>query len=153
MKMKSFLIKLFIFLLVFSAAALVFSGVVYVGIIKMRAAVERDRRIFVNTSVLAVTKDWDKKELLKRASIEYLEASSKEKMDELFASYSRLGHLKKYYNAVSPVDEKGDVQPDGVYTAEADFDAGHAMFEVEITYRSHGFQILKFNIKSDALLK
>ena len=144
MKVKSFLIKLLIISLVLAALS-------PLAIIRMRAAIEKEYRVFINTAVYAVTENWDRKELIKRASMEYLQATSKEKMDELFASYSRLGHMKEYLGAVGTIDANDPSQTVGIYTAEADFDAGHATFEIEITWRSSKFQILKFNIKSPAL--
>jgi hypothetical protein len=146
MKKRSIIITLFIIFLVLA-------GLTYISMMHLRGMRDRQCQRFADDFVLAVTKNWDRHELVSRANIKYLETVSQQKLDELFASLKRLGNLKQYDGVVRAVDKNGRWQPSDIYTADAVFDAGPAAIEIELIPNGHKWQILKFNIESNALSK
>jgi hypothetical protein len=140
MKIRSIILTLIIIFLLFA-------GMVFVGHMQLKTMQEfRESREFADSFVLALTKNWDTKEIVERASPELLEAFTRERRDEFVVLARGLGKLKKYNGAEHPFVE--DVR-DGVYAkyeADAEFDAGPAKFTIELIRHSDKWQLYNFHV-------
>ena len=115
---------------------------------------EGECKRFVDSTVLAVARDWDTRELVDRVDPEMLLPGDDEKLENLFRLYRKLGALVKYHGCEGEVYRESSV-PGAVgfaYVAEADFENGFATVKVEGIHRDGNSYILDFSIKSEAFI-
>jgi len=136
-------------LLVIGAAIgprLVFSG--------SKPILEGECRRFVDSTILAVARDWDTGELVDRVDPEMLQPGDEEKLENMFRLYRKLGGLVEYYGSEGEVYRESSV-PGAVgfaYVAEADFENGFATVKIEGIHQDGNSYILDFSIRSEAFV-
>jgi len=141
----------------------VFVAVIVIGIIgfifvsKKGNALDKESKQYVDSAVPAIISKWDVKEVMDRASPEFIKTVSEEDMKKLFEWFHKLGNLKEYKGS------KGDARMffkpgqgeeiSAQYVANAEFDSGPA--EIKISLIKHGskWQILGLHVNSKALMQ
>ena len=115
---------------------------------------ESECRAFADNAILAVTRDWDSRELINRVDPEMLQPGDEEKLENLFRLYRKLGDLVEYYGAEGEawIDSSAPGAIGFAYVAEADFENGFATVKVEGIYKDGNSYILDFNIRSEAFI-
>lgn len=106
----------------------------------------KESKLYVDTTVQAIASFWNPNEVFSRASPKMMQANSKEKIE--FASTELmkiLGTMKEYKGS------KGEVRTsflsnEGLsikaeYTAQATFEKGTATFDVKLAYRNDKWEL------------
>ena len=112
---------------------------------------------YVDANVPAIIGNWSAGELEKRESDQFRNATSDDKLNELFGVFNRLGPMKSYGGA------KGDAnmnvtpgtgfQVTARYIVSATFQNGQAEVLVTLILVDDQWQILGFRVNSPLLLK
>lgn len=112
---------------------------------------------YVDEVIPEIVSSWDAKALMERAGPELISTASPEKLEKIFQAFSdRLGPLERYEGSrgqahVSVTPQTGKVTV-ASYVAEATFQKGKALIEVNLVMRDRGWQIVGFFIRSDVLV-
>ena len=119
-----------------------------------RAGAEKASR----EAVLAIVTTWNEDELIKRGVNDFKTKETREKLDQVFAFYQRLGTFKSLGDGSGNVDTNYGVagKLDGYtahYSFPATFSADTATIEIESHKESSGWKILTFNVKSEAFIR
>jgi hypothetical protein len=109
---------------------------------------------YADTAITAIISSWDSKELESRTSPEFMSAMKDGNLETAFALWRKLGRLRGYKGCQGEVNDSAIVDKAkaivAVYTADVEFEAGHA--EIKATCIKHGsqWQILGFRVNSTA---
>src|SRR5881397_1202051 len=151
--MKRTLLALATVILVFGAIALLVSGAGYYS----ASSREGEARAYVDKIVPAVVSRWSTGDLLANASREMLRDVTLDRIDTLFASFSkRLGRLQSYGGSQSEgyffkLTMRGRVLT-YVYLVTARFERGPAQIRVRAVWRDGQWKLSDFYVFSDALV-
>lgn len=116
-----------------------------------------ESQAYVDEVIPKIVSSWDAKALMERAGPELISTASPEKLEKIFRAFSdRLGPLEQYEGSrgqahVSVTPQTGKVTV-ASYVAEATFQKGKALIEVNLVMRDRGWQIVGFFVRSDALV-
>lgn len=113
---------------------------------------ENECKFFVDTAVVAVAKEWDTQELIKRIDPEMLQPGDEEKVEKLFGLFRKLGTLVEYHGSEVEVFEYDSGETGFSCTAEADFENGSGTITVDVVQIEGGLYIESFNIRSETFL-
>ena len=119
---------------------------------------DKQSQAYVDEIVPKIAKGWNADELLKQASPELLKAAPENRIRVLFDTFSKkLGPLKNYEGS------KGQANifftflngrtVTATYVSNTTFEKGAATIETRIIFRNKNWQVLRFFVNSDALLK
>lgn len=145
--MKKFLIVLgSIFLLIIVLGAI---GIAFVAV--RGAALDKESKAYADMAIPAIVANWDKKELLDRASSELKQAAPQRQIDEYFLRASTLGRLQKCESAqgqalMSATTRNGKMIS-ARYTAKATFEKGEATVTLGLIKHGEQWQILSFDAR------
>lgn len=109
-------------------------------------------------AILAIVTTWNENALIERGVNDFKTAQYRPQIDDLFASYRRLGTLKSLGAAKGNVDTNYGVvgKLDGYtahYSFPATFSADTATIEIDSHKEPSGWKIIRFNIKSKAFAR
>jgi hypothetical protein len=150
--MKKFLAVLGIIFLV-----MIVLGAIGIGFIAVRGnALDKESRAYADTAIPAVVNGWSEQELLARASPEFKQAVTQDKLDQLFHRFTSLGRLQKCDPAqgqagITVTPQTGKVIS-GQYAAKAKFEKGDANIKLILIKHGDQWQIASFYVDSPALL-
>ena len=145
--------KVFIFLSVAFAlfVVIVIAGIIFV--VSKGTALYKGSQEYVDIAIPAIVSEWDKQELMNRASPKFMESVQENELDKIFVMYRGLGKLKEYKSA----EGKGggfsfssghDKVISVDYVAKAQFDAGPAEIKVSLIKHGDNWKIFKFQVNS-----
>jgi hypothetical protein len=148
------------FLIVLGAVflAAIVLGVVVIGVFAVKgSALDKESKAYVDNAVPIIVSDWDEKELLSRASQEFMQVTDKEDLDKLFGFFRKLGRMREYQGSegqsnISFTTEDGR-RITAAYTAKASFEAGPAVIKITLIKHGEQWQIAGFRVNSDVFLK
>ena len=111
---------------------------------------------YVDKSILAITPTWSQDELIKRASWQMREVTSKGQLDQIFADCARLGAFKHYDGANGEVEvsvsEKDGQLITAPYIAKVSFQNGTAEIEIKLIRNNNSWEILGFHVHLNLFL-
>ena len=147
-------------LVFFGAAFLVLIAIAIVSIIFVAvkgSRLDKQSKQYADTAIVVIVSDWNKQELVKRASPELMPATKDDDLNKLFVLFRRLGGLKEYTGSqgganISLTTQHGKVVSAN-YVAKAEFDAGMAQIKVTLIKHGDEWQILRFNVDSKVFLE
>ena len=148
--------KFFTILGVIFLVALVL-GVIGIGYVAVRGnALDKESKAYVDAAIPAIITNWNKKELLDRASPEFKQAVTDARLDQLFRWLASLGRLQKCDPAngqalMSATTQAGKIIA-AQYTAKTIFEKGNATITVKLIKHGDQWQILAFNVNSPQLV-
>jgi hypothetical protein len=97
-------------------------------------ALDAESRAYVDQAVAAIAKNWDKNELIERATPELLGVVKPEQLTQLFVTFSRLGKMVEYEGATGEATMllvlNSGTAISASYIARASFDNGSATFRI-----------------------
>jgi hypothetical protein len=114
-----------------------------------------DGQKFADSAMIAIVANWDKQELLRRASEEmHEEANAITDVDSLFEHWKSLGRLMEYNGSTGGTKVIDNPETGRLvtasYSASALFEKGSATIEVELIWRDKGWQIMSFRVFPDS---
>jgi hypothetical protein len=116
-----------------------------VGVVAYRgSALDKEGNAYVDQAVVDVSKNWDSRELLRRASPEYLSRTSPEQLAALFQNFEKLGHLVHYDGALGQTTMSFFSRDSGLrahYEANATFENGRARFRIDLSKHDERWMI------------
>ena len=135
---------------------LVVAGIVS-GIILAKEGVSLDAEShnYVDSSVTAIVSNWDKNELLTRASSGFLVNMPPSDVDRLFAKLRTLGRLKKYTGSQGQARISFNQTGKTIvanYVASAEFDTAPAQISLTLVKNLGEWKIHWFYVSSKAFL-
>lgn len=114
-------------------------------------ALDRQSKAYVDAAIPAIITNWNEKQLLDRASPEFKQKVTKQQFDELFHKLRGFGHLKKCEPAeghVGTIATTQDTKQIGAeYSANATFEKGAAIIDIELIKHGDQWQIVGFFVK------
>jgi hypothetical protein len=115
-------------------------------------ALDAESKAFVDRAVPAIAGNWNKQQLLDRATPELRESTNPDQMTALFEGLSRLGPMVEYEGAtgeatMSYVAGSGSTIS-ASYVAKARFENGTAIFRIVLMKRNGGWMIHNFHVDS-----
>lgn len=116
------------------------------------SSLDKESKQYVEAAVPAIVSQWNKQELVNRASPEFMAATKGGDLDKLYVMFSKLGAFQKYNGAegqanMSVTSKDGKVTT-AVYVAKADFEKGPAEIQVTLIKHAEKWQILGFHVNS-----
>jgi hypothetical protein len=147
-------------LMFFGVAFLVVIITVIVGavfILVQSRGIDEESKKYVDSAILDIVSDWNKQEIVKRASTEFMALTDADELDKVFFLYHRLGELKEYKGSTGQahisITKRYGIVISANYIAKADFEAGSAKIEVTLIKEDKNWRIKWFNILSDVFLE
>ena len=142
----------------FSFLVLIFiltGGIVYVSIEGTR--LDKESKEYVDAAIVAIVSNWNKDELLERASLELMEVVKKNDLDKIFGLYQKLGKLEEYKGCAgeshtSIIFGRGKTIT-AEYLANAEFEEGSAKVMTTLVKHGRNWQILKFYVDSNVFFE
>ena len=142
----------------FSFLVLIFiliGGIVYVSIEGTR--LDKESKEYVDATIIAIISNWNKDELLERASPELMAAIKENDLDKIFGLYQKLGKLEEYNGCegecnISIIFGRGKTIT-AEYLANAEFEEGSAKIMTTLVKRGINWQILKFYVDSNVFFE
>ena len=119
---------------------------------------QKESKIYVDTEVQKIVDDWNEEELLAQADEQFLSATPKKSIDELFLYFSKnLGSFIQYENSTL-IDSRSYSGTTGniivaVYSSDARFERGTAQIITTVQNKNGKWTILGFRVNSQAFLK
>jgi hypothetical protein len=105
---------------------------------------------FVDSAVPAISRDWDKQELLKRISPDFMRATDADQLDRYFSVFSTLGHLIKYEGSTGDSNmnftTNAGSRITASYTARVRFENGEAAIRLELVKAEGRWLINSLNV-------
>lgn len=150
--MKKFFAALGIIFLV-----IIVLGAVGIGFVAVRGnALDKESKTYADAAIPAIASGWSERDLLARASPEFNQAVTQQKLDQLFRWFASLGRLQKCEPAqgqarISVTPQTGKVIS-GYYTAKATFEKGDATIRLGLIKHGDQWQIGGFYVDSPALV-
>ncbi|MBC8230862.1 hypothetical protein H8E77_15030 [bacterium] len=147
--------KVFIFLSVAFTlfVVIVITGIIFIGF--KANALYKGSQEYVDAAIPAIVSEWDKQELMNRASPEFMDSVQEYELNKLFSKYQGLGNLREYKSAERKArgfsfssGRDGTISVD--YVAKVQFDSGSAEIKVSLIKHSGNWQIFKFQVNSKA---
>jgi hypothetical protein len=132
-------------------------GAIGIGFIAVRGnALDKESRTYADAAIPAVVSGWSEQELFTRASPEFKQAVTQEKLDQMFHWFTSLGRLQKCEPAqgqagITVTPQTGKVIS-GQYTAKAKFEKGDATIKLVLIKHGDQWQIASFYVDSPALV-
>ena len=132
-------------------------GGIGVGYIAIRgSSLDKESKAYVDAAIPAIVTNWNKKELLDRASPEFKQAVTDGQIDQLLHWFTSLGRLQKCEPAngqalMSATPQAGKTIT-AQYVAKAKFEKGEATITVKLIQHGDQWQILGFNVNSPQLV-
>jgi hypothetical protein len=149
--------KFFISLSGLSLVILIGLGVFFGLAVQEGTNLDRECTAFVNKAVPAIVAHWDEAEFYRYSDQDALRKANltPEQTQKFFAWFRSLGDLKQYRGSkgsstVDYIDGKKTIT--GRYVAVAEFQAGPASIEVDLSKSTGQWKITAMNVKSPALL-
>jgi hypothetical protein len=117
-------------------------------------ALDAESKAYVDAAIPAITSNWSEAELMNRATPELRASTSPEEVDQLFQTFSRVGHLVVYKGSsgqslMSYVAGTGKTIS-ASYVAKASFQNGDATIRIGLLKRSGQWLISNFNVRFDS---
>ena len=145
--MKKLLISLgVIFLVLIVIAAIGFGYFVYKG-----NALDKESKAYVDAAIPAIATNWNKQQLLDRASPEFKKAVTEAQIDQLFHQFTALGRFMTFDSATGQAAAYVSPQTGKIVTAEyearAYFEKGGTKFKIKLIKHGDQWQILSFNVQ------
>ena len=137
--------------------ALIVLGAIGIGYIAYRGnALDKESKAYADSAIPAIVTGWSQKELLARASPEFKQAVTIDKLDRLFRWVSGLGQLQKCEpaqgQALMSATTQAGKRTSAQYTAKATFQKGEATIKLGLIKHGDQWQILSFYVDSPALV-
>lgn len=132
-------------------------GAIGIGFIAVRGnALDKESKTYADAAIPAVVSGWSEQELLARASPEFKQVVTQEKLDQMFRWFTSLGQLQKCDPAqgqagITVTPQTGKVIS-GQYTAKAKFEKGDATIKLVLIKHGDQWQIASFYVDSPALV-
>ena len=132
-------------------------GAIGIGFIAVRGnALDKESKTYADAAIPAVVSGWSKQELLDRASPQFKQAVTQQKLDQMFRWFTSLGRLQKCEPAqgqagITVTPQTGKVIS-GQYTAKAKFEKGDATIKLVLIKHGNQWQIASFYVDSPALV-
>jgi hypothetical protein len=137
--------------------AIIVLGAIGIGFIAVRGnALDKESRAYADGAIPAILTGWSQQELFARASPEFKQAVTPEKLDQMFHWFTSLGRLQKCEPAqgqagITVTPQTGKVIS-GQYTANAKFEKGDATIKLVLIKHGEQWQIASFYVDSPALV-
>jgi len=149
--MKKFFITLGVIFLVLIVAA----GIGFWYFANRGITLDRESKAFVDAAIPAIVTNWNKKELLDRASPEFKRDVPETQIDDLLRRFTVLGRFMTFDSATGQAAIYASPQTGKVVTADyqslAYFQNGNATIKVKLIQHDDRWQILKLEIFSPQL--
>lgn len=153
--------KTFLGILVAVVLVLAGWGLIGFGVFKFHrygSQLDTGSKAYVDEAVQTIGSSWSARELVDRATPEFLEAAPPDRVERIFRVFSdRLGRLRAYHGSrgeaqffVSP--QTGRIAA-AAYVAEATFERAEAVIQVRVLLRDGQWRIAAFHVNSDALIR
>jgi hypothetical protein len=110
-------------------------------------ALDKESKAYADAAIPAIITDWNEKSLLDRASPEFKQAVSKQKLDQLFHGFAGFGHLRKCESAQGHASVSSNGQVGAEYFAKATFTKGQGLIDISLIKRANQWQIIGFYVK------
>ena len=124
--------------------------------VEERIALDKESKAYADSAIPAIVSTWSEKKLLDRASPEFKQSVTRERLDRLSRSFSGLGPLQKCEPAEGQTTMSFTEQEDrvisGHYTAKATFEKGEASIKLGLIKHGDQWQIQSFDVDSPALV-
>lgn len=116
------------------------------------AALNQESKAYADAAIPAIVGSWSEKELLDRKSPEFSQSVTQQQLDQIFQKFSVLGHLQKCEPAQGQSIMSAMTQTiKAQYAANATFDKGPAVVQLDLIKHDDQWQILGFFVRSPAL--
>ncbi len=80
-------------------AILILVGVIGFSVLAVKGtALDEESKQYAEDAIVSIISGWDKQEIIKRASPEFIAAATEEGLDKVFGFYRKLGELREYKN-------------------------------------------------------
>lgn len=140
------------FLMIFGAIALV-CVVALGGMIGWAAyrgsALDKESKAYVDDAVPAITRSWNKQELLDRAAPEFKAKIAPDQLTTIFASLAQFGPMIEYQgakgDAAMSYGTEGFNGTSAQYEAKARFQNGSAIFRIALVKKDGRWMIVGFH--------
>jgi hypothetical protein len=146
--MKKFLIILgALFLMILVVGGIDFAILAYRG-----NALDKESRVYADTTLSAIVTQWSEKALLDRASPEFKQATTIDQLDAYFRSCSQLGALQHADSMRGQAgifyDTKRGKMITGQYSTKVQFENAEATITLGLIKHGEQWQILKFDVQA-----
>ncbi len=116
-------------------------------------ALDTESKAFVDSAVPAISKNWDRKELLDRATPELIRASNPDQLKAVFNRFATLGKLISYEGSKGDANiaffSGSGTNIGASYVAHAHFENGDAIFRLALVKRDDRWMIERLNVAPD----
>jgi hypothetical protein len=138
------------------AAIIVVVAIGAVFLIVKGLALDKESKEYADSSIRAVSETWDIKQFQDRESKEFRSATPEKDLEQLFTAFRKLGKLKEYKGStgqamMSATTQRGQMTT-AKYAANADFEAGPAVIEINLIKHGERWEILGFRVNSKVFL-
>ena len=151
--MRTFFYRLGIFAAVLLLLVVgVFGYLIYAG-----SGYDRESKQYVDDAVIAITANWDREELIRRASPQLLTNVKAEDLESLFTLFSTLGPLVDYQGSKWSSSATNSSIGQGTtisanYSAQALFKQGDATIRMTVVKSDGAWKIQAFRVDSSVLI-
>jgi len=120
---------------------------------------DKESKSYVDEVIPIIIADWNSKELINRASPEFLESTPLDKLNSFMNACSkRLGKLKEYKGAKGQAGIHYGIgiknkSTTAEYVAEAIFDNASATIQIQLVLRNDIWHILGFRVNSEVFMQ
>jgi hypothetical protein len=137
--------------------AIIVLGAIGIAFVAVRGnALDKESKAYADSAIPAIVTTWSEKELLDRASPEFKQAVTIDRLDRLFRWVSGLGQLQKCEpaqgHAVMSATTQTGKMISAEYSAKATFQKGEAVIKLGLIKHGDHWQILNFHVDSPALI-
>jgi hydrogenase maturation factor HypE len=114
---------------------------------------DAESKDYVDQAVPVISKNWDEKELRKRASEEFMSVTSDAELEQLFDYVdTNLGSMKDYYGSrgesrIFMRNTKKEITAS--YVVQAEFEKGKASINVSLIKKGDKWSILEYKVNSE----
>ena len=118
---------------------------------------DSESKSFVDAAVPAISTNWSQKDLLERASPEFVQSVSTDQLKAGFDQFAMLGHLTRYEGSQGEANmaflSGAGSSVSASYTAKARFENGEAVFRIALVKRDGNWLIQGFNISPTSVVR
>jgi hypothetical protein len=119
--------------------------------------IDKEARPYADAAIVAITKDWNDKELIQRASSNLLKQVKPEDLDSMFAWFGTLGPLADFDGAKlvrwTKFSGTGGTVTSAEYSGVAKYREGTATITIDIQKTADTWQVNGFRVNSSKLLE
>jgi hypothetical protein len=137
--------------------ALIVLVVIGIAFVAVRGnALDKESKAYADAAIPAVVTSWNQKELLDRASPEFKQAVTEQKLDQMFRWFSSLGRLQKCaaaegHSFMSVTSQNGKTIS-AKYASKAQFEKGEGDITLVLIKHGDHWQIAAFDFRSPQLV-